>query len=132
MNLEKHRDLARISLGRIPAGPSIAIFLEWMFQLLQPVGIPDQVIAYAGDLSALYVGAFAFEESLGLPPPPARTCRPRRSSPCCATTSRRCPRTGSRTHARRSTCCSRDDPDRFEFGLDLLVRGLETYANTKS
>src|SRR5580658_6331007 len=61
----RHRDVARISLGRVPTGPSLAVFIEWLFTLLKPVGIPDKVIAYIGDLFGLYTGAFAFEESLG-------------------------------------------------------------------
>ena len=58
-----HRDVARLSLGRIPSGPALAVVTEWLFTLLKPVGIPDKVIAYLGDLFGLYVGAFAFEES---------------------------------------------------------------------
>ena len=67
--MRRHRDVARISLGRIPAGPTLARYSEWLFELLQPVGIPDQVIAYLGDLMGLYIGAFAFEESLGIASP---------------------------------------------------------------
>src|SRR5260370_7867851 len=63
--LNNHRDVARLSIGRIPAGPTLAVYSEWLFALLKPVGIPDQVIAYLGDLFGLYVGAYAFEESLG-------------------------------------------------------------------
>src|SRR5258708_39797434 len=63
--LNNQRDVARLSIGRIPAGPTLAVYSEWLFALLKPVGIPDQVIAYLGDLFGLYVGAYAFEESLG-------------------------------------------------------------------
>src|SRR5437879_360100 len=49
----RHRDGARITLGRVPSGPTIARFTEWLFELLTPVGIPDRVIAYLGDLAAL-------------------------------------------------------------------------------
>jgi AcrR family transcriptional regulator len=70
-SMNRHRDVARISLGRIPAGPTLANYSEWLFALLQPVGVPDQVIAYLGDLMGLYIGAFAFEESLGVASPTA-------------------------------------------------------------
>ena len=63
--LSKYRDVARLSFGRIPAGPQTALLSEWLFTLLQPVGIPDRAIAYIGDIAGLYVGAFCFEESLG-------------------------------------------------------------------
>src|SRR6476620_11788074 len=105
-SMNRHRDVARISLGRIPAGPTLANYSEWLFELMQPVGIPDQVIAYLGDLMGLYIGAVAFEESLGSPPPPARTCRRTRSSRCSATTSRRCRTTASPGRRAPSICCS--------------------------
>src|SRR6266851_4269817 len=65
----RHRDGARITLGRLPSGPTLARFAEWLFELLTPVGIPDRVIAYLGDMVGLYVGAYAFEESLGVASP---------------------------------------------------------------
>jgi TetR/AcrR family tetracycline transcriptional repressor len=67
--LSKHRDVARLSFGRIPAGPETALVAEWLFTLLQPVGIPDRAIAYIGDIAGLYVGAYCFEESLGYASP---------------------------------------------------------------
>src|SRR5260370_12296978 len=63
--LNNHRDVARLSIGRIPAGPTLPTYSERLCALLKPVGIPDHVIAYLGDLFGLYVGAYAFEESLG-------------------------------------------------------------------
>src|SRR5205085_2552908 len=33
----------------------IARFVEWLFELLTPLGVPDRVIAYVGDLMSLYV-----------------------------------------------------------------------------
>ena len=67
--LSKYRDVARLSFGRIPAGPQTALLSEWLFTLLQPVGIPDRAIAYIGDIAGLYVGAYCFEESLGYASP---------------------------------------------------------------
>lgn len=131
-NLEKHRDLARISLGRIPAGPSVAILLEWMFRLLQPVGIPDQVIAYAGDVAALYVGAYAFEESLGFPSPTGEDMPPEQIVAMMRDYAASLPEDRFPYTRAAADLIFTNDPDRFEFGLDLLVRGLATYANTKS
>ena len=74
--LKSHRDVARLSLGRIPMGPTLAVYSEWLFRLLKPVGIPDQVIAFLGDLFGLYVGAYAFEESLGLSSPTGEEMSP--------------------------------------------------------
>jgi hypothetical protein len=66
--LQRHRDAAQISLGRIPAGPHSMPVLERYLAVLVAAGLPKRVIAYASDMFALYVGGFAFEESLRVPP----------------------------------------------------------------
>jgi hypothetical protein len=40
-----------------------------MLALLRGAGVPDRAAAIAGDLFGLYIGAYAFEESLGLVSP---------------------------------------------------------------
>lgn len=60
----RHRDLARASFARIPLGENALRGSEWMIQVLRAGGLPDQVIAYACDLLPLYVMAIAYEESL--------------------------------------------------------------------
>jgi AcrR family transcriptional regulator len=129
--MNRHRDVARISLGRIPAGPTLARTSEWLFALLQPAGIPDQVIAHLGDLMALYIGAFAFEESLGVASPTGEDLPPDEiikmfrdyveSLP-----DDRFPRTKDAV----DLLFGGGNDERFEFGLDVMIRGLETYATT--
>jgi AcrR family transcriptional regulator len=70
--MRAHRGIARISLGRIPVGPNLVRFAEWLLVLLRGAGIPDRAAALAGDLLGLYVGAFAYEESLGVASPDGR------------------------------------------------------------
>jgi AcrR family transcriptional regulator len=127
--MNAHRDIARISLGRIPSGPAIARLGEWLFALLRPVGIPDQVIAYVGDLFGLYVGAFSFEESLGLASPTGEDLPPEQvvemfrgyveSLP---------PDRFPNVRGAADLLFDTDIDARFEFGLDVIVRGLESYA----
>ena len=59
-----HRDSARLSMGRIPTGPNSLPVMERTLAVLAAAALPPRVIAYAADLFALYVGAFAFEESI--------------------------------------------------------------------
>jgi AcrR family transcriptional regulator len=66
--LRSRRDAAQISLGRIPAGPHSLPVLERTLNLLRVAGLPARVIALASDMFALYVGGFAYEESLQAPP----------------------------------------------------------------
>ena len=127
--MSSHRDIARVSLGRIPSGPTIALFTEWLFELLRPVGIPDRVIAYLGDLAGLYVGAFAFEESLGIASPTGEDLPPEQivemfKGYVQSLPADRFPHTVSAV----DLLFGGDQDERFEFGLDLMIRGLETYV----
>jgi AcrR family transcriptional regulator len=59
-----HGDIGRATLGRIPSGPNALRGMETMLAILRRSDLPDQVVAYAGDLIGLVVGAAAFEDSL--------------------------------------------------------------------
>ncbi len=59
-----HRDIARASLGRIPSGPNSLVSMETLLAVLRRSNLSDQVIAYAGDLIGLVIGAASYEESL--------------------------------------------------------------------
>jgi len=59
-----HGDIARATLGRIPSGQNALCQMEVMLAVLRKSELSDQVIAYAGDLIGLIVGASAYEESL--------------------------------------------------------------------
>ncbi|HXM54168.1 MAG TPA: TetR/AcrR family transcriptional regulator [Candidatus Dormibacteraeota bacterium] len=125
----RHRDSARITLGRVPSGPTIARLTEWLFELLAPAGIPDRVIARIGDIASLYVGAYAFEESLGLASPTGEDLPPEQilsmfRDYLLSLPADRFPH----LHRAIDHLFSGDPDERFEFGLDLIVRGIGTYA----
>ena len=131
--LKRHRDVARLSLGRIPAGPDIARLTEWLFLLLRPAGIPDRVIALIGDLAGLYVGAHAFEESLGLASPTGEDQSPQQIVEMLKEWTRSLPEERFPITRSVADLLFEADPDeRFEFGMDVIVRGLATYATTGS
>lgn len=60
----RHRDLARASFARIPLGENALRSSEWMIAVMRAGGLPNRVIAYACDLLPLYVMAVCYEESL--------------------------------------------------------------------
>jgi AcrR family transcriptional regulator len=124
----RRRDYARLSLGRIPSGQSLARFAEWMFELLVPVGVPDQVVAYCGDLISLYVGAFAFEESLGPPSPTGEPLSAEQIGAMFRDYLQSLP-TGQFPHVHRTAglLFAGNADERFEFGMDVLIRGIESY-----
>ena len=125
----RHRDSARITLGRLPSGPTIARFSEWLFELLTPAGIPDRVIAYLGDMASLYVGAYAFEESLGVASPTGEELPPEQivamfRDYLLSLPADRFPH----VHRAIGDIFGGDPDDRFEFGIDVIVRGIGTFA----
>jgi TetR/AcrR family tetracycline transcriptional repressor len=128
--LNRHRDVARLTLGRVPTGPSLAVFTEWLFTLLTPVGIPDRVIAYLGDLFGLYVGAFSFEESLGVETLTGPDLTPEQFFTMLRDYIASLPEDRF-PHTRRAVdlIFSDDREDRFMFGVDLMIRGLASYAD---
>ena len=130
-NLERHRDVARISLGRIPAGPTLARMTEWLFELLRPAGIPDQVIAYFGDsLGPLRRGVRVrgeprprLADRRDLPPDQivAMLREYLESLP-----EERFPQ----TKASIDLLFGGDVDARFAFGVEVIIRGIETYASS--
>src|SRR4051794_7930508 len=66
----RHRDSAQLSLGRIPTGPHSLPVLERNLAVLAAGELSPRLVALAADMFALFVGAFAYEESLaaGVPP----------------------------------------------------------------
>jgi TetR/AcrR family tetracycline transcriptional repressor len=130
--LHRHRDSARISLGRFPAGPTLALLAEWLFELLRPVGIPDQVIAFLGDLMGLYVGAYAFEESLGLASPTGEDLPPEEIVKMLRDYVESLPEERfPNTRGAADLLFSGDRDQRFEFGMDTIIRGLESYTTPR-
>ncbi len=128
--MNRHRDIARVSLGRIPSGPTVALFTEWLFELLRPAGIPDRVIAYLGDLAGLYVGAYAFEESLGLASPTGEDLPPEQILQMFRGYVESLPEDRfPHTRGAVDLLFGGDQDERFEFGLEVIVRGMETYAH---
>jgi TetR/AcrR family tetracycline transcriptional repressor len=127
--LNQHRDVARISLGRVPTGPSLAVMTEWLFTLLKPVGIPDKVIAYLGDLFGLYSGAFAFEESLGSQTVTGPDLTPEQFFTMLRNYIADLPEDRF-PHTRRAVdlIFNDDREDRYMFGVDLMIRGLASYT----
>jgi TetR/AcrR family tetracycline transcriptional repressor len=121
----RHPGVAGLTLGRVPFGPSLLPGAEYMLGTLRAAGLPDQVAAFAGDFGALYVGAFAYEQEVspiaGQEDLAAQAAGWLRSLPA-----------GQFPNlvavAAKMVAGSADD--RFEWGLDVIIRGLGTYLTT--
>ena len=119
--LQRHRDAAQISMGRVPVGPNSMPVMERNLAILVAAGLPPRVLALAADTFALYVGGFAFEESLR----GDESADPQQL----AEYFRSLPEDQFPTLVALADDLTAGDADeRFEFALDLLVRGLEAMA----
>jgi AcrR family transcriptional regulator len=127
--LAGHRDVARACLARIPVGPNALRGSEALIGVMRAGGLPDQVIAYACDLLPLYATSTAYEESLyanlGLGQERFSDYIGELREYFAALPVERFPNVASL--ATELTAGSGGD-ERFEFGLEVLVRGLGTLA----
>jgi AcrR family transcriptional regulator len=125
----RYPGVAGLTLGRIPVGPNLVRWNEWVLAVLRGAGIPDRIAAYAGDLGGLYLGATAYEEGLPMPSPTGQPLEPEElvamyrsyyeSLP---------PEQFPNIHATLDELFSGGPDERFELGLDVILRGLASYA----
>jgi AcrR family transcriptional regulator len=120
--MNAHRDSAQLSMGRVPAGPNSLPVLERSLAVFAASGLPPRVIAFAADLFALYVGAFAFEESVQAPGNVDELGEYFRALP---------PDRFPTLTRLADDLIAGDTDERFEFGLELFVRGLKAMASTE-
>ena len=119
----RHRDLARASFARIPLGENALRGSEWMIGVLRAGGLSDEVIAFAVDLLPLYVMAVSYEDSLygseASPEDFEKFVADLRAY-FAALPADRFPNVVSLA----GPMTTGGDRERFEFGLEVLVRGL--------
>jgi AcrR family transcriptional regulator len=125
--LRAHRDLAGAALANIPTGLNAITAMEGMLGILRAGGLPDRVIALAADLLPQYVNVEAYEGSLF----EQRMEREPEYFEAIfeyfrALPANRFPHFASLADA--MTDDLQDDDARFEFGIDVLVRGLASFA----
>jgi AcrR family transcriptional regulator len=126
--LARYPGVAALTLGRVPIGPNLMRQLEWSLVLLRGAGIPDRIAAYAGDLFGLYLGAHGLEQAAGFSAPigedrpPEEIARMVRdyfaSMP---------PDRFPNVLATLDDLVAGGPQERFELGLDVLIRGLASY-----
>ncbi len=131
-----HRDIAKAMLGRIPFGPNGLRNVENMLKLLRAHGMPDYVAAYAGDLIGQYMVGTAIEDYMWQERYPDATPEqvsaamsevgdyleslPKEAFPNLTALAR--VMVGENVGEPESPLF-----DRFELGLDILVRGLASF-----
>jgi TetR/AcrR family transcriptional regulator, tetracycline repressor protein len=122
---KRHPGVAALTMGRVPFGPSMLAGGEFLLGQLRAAGIPDQVAAFVGDLGSLYVGAVAYEQEVTPITEPAEFIKQ------AANWLKSLPRDQyPNTVELADLLVAGSAEDRFEWGLDVLVRGLGTYLTS--
>ncbi|MDE3134050.1 MAG: TetR/AcrR family transcriptional regulator C-terminal domain-containing protein [Acidobacteriota bacterium] len=121
-----HGDLARASFGRIPVGENALRGGEWMMAVMRAGGLSDRVTALAVDLLSLYVMGVAYEDGLarGTDPEQALDFIDQLRTYFASLPADRFPN----FVALADEATAGDENSRFEFGLEVLVRGLEAVS----
>jgi AcrR family transcriptional regulator len=126
-----HGDLARASFGRIPVGENALQSAEWMTAVLRAGGLADSVAGLAVDLLALYVMSIAYEDGLAVAAGAseaefAEFVEQLRSYYATLPADR-----FPNLSALAGELTAGDGDTRFEFGLEVLVRGLEAVSRDR-
>lgn len=121
-----HNDAVRLSIGRPPTGPHTLGIVEWMLALMRSAGVPDQPAAYFGNILGRFLDASVLEASGQIPR------RADTNDQAAAETMRDYwaglpPGRFPNLTALATTTFTVDADELFEFGLDLLVRGLAAH-----
>ena len=125
-----HPGVAGLTLGRVPWGPSMLELSEVVLAELKEAGIPDQVAAYIGDLAGLYVGGFAYEEESMTGPGAGDQAAGNGGQEQIVAWLRGLPADRfPRTVALADRLMSGSLDDRFEWGLDIIVRGVASFLD---
>jgi AcrR family transcriptional regulator len=124
--LASHTDAALAGLGRVPTAPQTLAAAEVLTGVLRAGGLTDRVVALGFDQLVLYVSASAYEAGLYRKTDPAELQRywagirafyasiPPGRYPVLT--------------AIAPDMTGADDDERFEFGLDLIIAGLEAVS----
>jgi AcrR family transcriptional regulator len=125
---QRYPGVAGLTLGRIPIGPNLIRLTEWTLALLRGAGIPDRIAAFAGDLFGLFLGAHGLEQAAGFSSPTGEDLPPEEivrmirgyfgSMP---------PDRFPNVLATLDELVAGGPEERFELGLDVLIRGLASY-----
>jgi AcrR family transcriptional regulator len=132
--LLEHNDLARASMATIPTGPNALRVSEVMLGLMVSGGVPAQIAAWALDRIFLYITADAYENSIWRGEIVAagtdkETFLDQLSADLHAYYVELPEETYPHLRAHAAELVGNTEgPDRFEFGLDLIVGGLDRYV----
>jgi AcrR family transcriptional regulator len=128
--LLQHNDAVKLSIGRVPTGPSMMRIMEWLLALLRGTGMPDEVACYFGDLLGRYIDASVLDDH-GTAPGGKGPEHDEMMSMVVdyfgSLPESRYPNLVSMV--RSGAMFSMDNERRFEMGMDIILRGVSSYLD---
>ncbi|HWC39462.1 MAG TPA: TetR/AcrR family transcriptional regulator [Acidimicrobiales bacterium] len=124
--LRRHPGVAGLTLGRIPLGVNSLVRMEALLAIIRRAGLPDQEAAYVGDLFGLYLGAFVHEEDMMAKSAAGQSPEDFAASFkdwLSALPAEQFPN----MVALAGPLAAGSVDERFEWGLDVMLRGLATF-----
>jgi AcrR family transcriptional regulator len=120
-----HRDIIRLSIGRIPMGPNALRYADRVLAILRAGGVPDELAVAGQQLLLSVVIGFAIDESGEGGQPPANQPAPHEAAVMARDYLASLPAERFPHLVHLADHFANDDPDeRFELLLDLFVDGL--------
>jgi AcrR family transcriptional regulator len=127
----EHNDLARAALATIPSGPNALRVSEAMFTMLLDGGVPAKVAGWVLDRLFLYITADAYEYSIwGAQMRENATFITQLSEDLVAYFEQLPAETYPNLQKHGRAMVGGGPESRFEFGLDMLIDGLDHYVTT--
>ena len=120
-----HPGVAALTLGRVAFTPSMLTMGERVLAELRAAGIPDQVAAFVGDLAGLYVGAIAYEQDVSPLTGHEQEFMTQFAGWIRSLPADRFPN----TVALSQELVAGGGDARFEWGMDVIIRGLASYLD---
>ncbi len=129
--IHRHRDIVRISMGRIPTGPNALRYAERVLAILRAGGLPNSLALAGSHLLPMIVNGFTVEESIDLQPPGGGDAAPQEVLRMVSDYIGSLPADQfPNLVAVSGEFATVDLDDRFELLLDLFVEGLAARAAT--
>jgi TetR/AcrR family transcriptional regulator, tetracycline repressor protein len=119
----RHPGVAALTLGRVAVTPSMLPLGERVVSELRAAGMPDQVAVFVGDLAGLYIGAFAYELDVTPLAGHENEFLDQFTTWIKSLPADRFPN----TIALADTSVAGSTEERFEWGMDVIIRGLASY-----
>jgi TetR/AcrR family transcriptional regulator, tetracycline repressor protein len=130
-----HRGLAAATLGGPPMGPNGLRMMEAGLALVRAAGLPDELIGYAGELLGQYIAVAALEqesvrEQFGsVPPEQIAEMMNQFGGYLESLPPDQFPNLTEMVRG-GAFMVPADDLERFEIGLDIIIRGLASYVTS--